>query len=138
MIISKLLTKFFFATAAIFILSGCATVSQGTTQTINIMTTANKRTKARVTFSKDTIPVLLPQAVSVKKSSKDLIITVEESECVLPSTIAVDSHLTPWFWGNMFLSLSGFLGSTTDSASGAMWEYDNNILVGVARKDDCK
>ncbi|HAW33157.1 MAG TPA: hypothetical protein DCX19_00690 [Alphaproteobacteria bacterium] len=43
MIIRKLLTNFFFTTAAIFILSGCATISKGTTQTLKIMTTANRQ-----------------------------------------------------------------------------------------------
>lgn len=138
MICRELLSKALFTTVAIFFLSSCATVSKGTTQTLNIMTTANKRTKATVTSSNGAVSVLLPQAVSVRKSSKDLIITVEESECVPPLTIITASHITPWFWGNVFGGLSGFLSSTTDSASGAMWEYDDNILVNVAQKDGCK
>ena len=139
MIFCKLLPKQFFLTISVLLnLSGCATVSKGTTQALNIMTTSNKKTEAIVISSNGSIPVLLPQAVSVKKSSKNLIITVKESECVLPLTIIVASHTSPWFWGNVTWGLSGFLSSTTDSASGAAWEYDNNILVNVALKDDCK
>lgn len=118
------------------LLSGCSTIIEGSKQTVNISTGMDKQIRAVVTSSDGTMPVMLPQAVAVDKSSNDIVINIKDSGCVLPSTTIVKSHLNPWFWGNIIFG--GLLGSTTDSVSGAAWEYDNNILVNVALKDDCK
>ena len=32
----------------------------------------------------------------------------------------------------------GLLGSTTDFATGAAWEYDNTAVIYVNKKDTCK
>lgn len=128
--------KISFLILALTGLSGCATIVKGSTQTMNIATTSGKQANAVLTSSSGTIPVLLPQAVSVEKSSGDVVINVTESECILPSSTIVKARLNPWFWGNIIFG--GLLGSTTDSASGSAWEYDSNIMVNVASKDACK
>lgn len=119
----------------IMLLSGCSTIIEGSTQTVNISTGMDKQIHAVITSSGGTMPVILPQALAVNKSSNDLVINIKDGNCVLPSTTIVKSHLNPWFWGNIIFG--GLIGSTTDSASGAAWEYDNNILVNVALKDGC-
>lgn len=118
------------------LLSGCATIVAGSTQTVNMMTSSGKPANATVTSANGTFSVILPQAVTVKKTSESLIVNVTESDCVLPSTTMIVPRQQPWFWGNIVFG--GLIGSTTDSASGAMWEYDDNILVNVAQKDGCK
>lgn len=120
----------------IMLLSGCSTIIEGSTQTVNFSTGMDKQIHAVITSSGGTIPVILPQALAVNKSSNDLVINIKDGNCVLPSTTIVKSHLNPWFWGNIIFG--GLIGSTTDSASGAAWEYDNNILVNVALKDGCQ
>ncbi len=120
----------------IMLLSGCSTIIEGSTQTVNISTGMDKQIHAVITSSGGTMPVILPQALAVNKSSNDLVINIKDGNCVLPSTTIVKSHLNPWFWGNIIFG--GLIGSTTDSASGAAWEYDNNILVNVALKDGCQ
>lgn len=120
----------------IMLLSGCSTIIEGSTQTVNFSTGMDKQIHAVITSSGGTIPVILPQALAVNKSSNDLVINIKNGNCVLPSTTIVKSHLNPWFWGNIIFG--GLIGSTTDSASGAAWEYDNNILVNVALKDGCQ
>lgn len=122
--------------AGIMLLSGCATIVAGSTQTVNMMTSSGKPANATVTSANGTFSVILPQAVTVKKTSESLIVNVTESDCVLPSTTMIVPRQQPWFWGNIVFG--GLIGSTTDSASGAMWEYDDNILVNVAQKDGCK
>lgn len=120
----------------IMLLSGCSTIIEGSTQTVNFSTGMDKQIHAVITSSGGTMPVILPQALAVNKSSNDLVINIKDGNCVLPSTTIVKSHLNPWFWGNIIFG--GVIGSTTDSASGAAWEYDNNILVNVALKDGCQ
>lgn len=120
----------------IMLLSGCSTIIEGSTQTVNFSTGMDKQIHAVITSSGGTMPVILPQALAVNKSSNDLVINIKDGNCVLPSTTIVKSHLNPWFWGNIIFG--GLIGSTTDSASGAAWEYDNNILVNVALKDGCQ
>ena len=39
------------------------------------------------------------------------------------------------FLGNAF---NYFTGTSTDIPNGAMWTYDDNVVVPVYRKDDCK
>lgn len=127
--------KIVLSLTGIMLLSGCSTIIEGSTQTVNISTGMDKQIHAVITSSGGTMPVILPQALAVNKSSNDIVINIKDGNCVLPSTTIVKSHLNPWFWGNIIFG--GVIGSTTDSASGAAWEYDNNILVNVALKDGC-
>lgn len=130
------MNKIVLSLMGIMLLSGCSTIIEGSTQTVNISTGMDKQIHAVITSSNGTMPVILPQALAVNKSSNDLVINIKDGNCVLPSTTIVKSHLNPWFWGNIIFG--GVIGSTTDSASGAAWEYDNNILVNVALKDGCQ
>ena len=130
------MNKIVLSLMGIMLLSGCSTIIEGSTQTVNISTGMDKQIHAVITSSGGTMPVILPQALAVNKSSNDLVINIKDGNCVLPSTTIVKSHLNPWFWGNIIFG--GVIGSTTDSASGAAWEYDNNILVNVALKDGCQ
>ncbi len=129
------MNKIVLSLTGIMLLSGCSTIIEGSTQTVNFSTGMDKQIHAVITSSGGTMPVILPQALAVNKSSNDLVINIKDGNCVLPSTTIVKSHLNPWFWGNIIFG--GLIGSTTDSASGAAWEYDNNILVNVALKDGC-
>ena len=128
--------KIFFLLLALAGLSGCATIVKGSSQTMNISTSNGKQANVVVTGKNGTIPVLIPQALSVNTSSGDIVINVTEAECVLPSTTIVEPRLSSWFFGNIIFG--GLLGSTTDAATGSAWEYDSNIMVNVASKDDCK
>lgn len=128
--------KIFFLMLALASLSGCATIVSGPSQTMNISTSNGKQANVIVTGKNGTMPTLIPQAISVEKSSRDIVINISEAECILPSTTIVRSHLNPWFWGNFIFG--GLLGSTTDAATGAAWEYDSNIMVNVVSKDGCK
>lgn len=128
--------KIVLSLAEIMLLSGCATIVTGTTQTVNMMTSSGKPANATVTSANGTFSVILPQAISVKKSSEILVVNVTESDCVLPSTTMIVPRQQPWFWGNIVFG--GLIGSTTDSASGAAWEYDSNTLVNVVKKERCR
>ena len=78
----------------------------------------------------------IPQTIAVQKDSQDITITVKEGRCNKESVTTAKSRIQPWFWGNMITG--GILGSTTDSLTGAMWQYDNTIVVNVDEKTTCK
>lgn len=130
------MNKIILSLTGTLLVSGCATIVTGTTQTVNMMTSSGKSANATVTSANGTFPVILPQAVAVKKSSEILIVNVTESDCVLPSTTMIIPHQQPWFWGNIVFG--GLFGSTTDSASGAVWKYDSNTLVNVIENERCR
>ena len=92
------MNKIVLSLMGIMLLSGCSTIIEGSTQTVNFSTGMDKQIHAVITSSGGTMPVILPQALAVNKSSNDLVINIKDGNCVLPSTTIVKSHLNPWFW----------------------------------------
>lgn len=117
-------------------LSGCCSIFKGSDQTVNIATSNNKQVPAVVYTENGQQNVILPQAVSVSRSSSDMTINVKENKCVKESRTIVESKVQPAFWGNVISG--GLLGSATDAMTGSMWKYDDNITVVVDEKDVCK
>jgi len=117
------------------ILSGCASIIEGQSQNINITTSNNKNVDARI-FTKSGIQeIKLPHHMTVQKNSQDITIHVKDGTCNKESTTVVKSRLEPWFWGNLITG--GIVGSTTDSVTGAMWKYDETVIVHVDEKNSC-
>ena len=102
-------------------LSGCASIIKGGSQNIDITTNNGQSVNATI-FTKSGI--------------QETTITVKEGRCNKESVTTAKSRIQPWFWGNMITG--GILGSTTDSLTGAMWQYDNTIVVNVDEKTTCK
>ena len=117
-------------------MSGCASIIKGNNQNVNISTSNGKQAEAIVSTASGQQTVTLPTSVSVKTDNKDIVVTVKESNCNNSSTAVVPSRLHPWFWGNIITG--GLFGSTTDSVSGAMWRYDESVIVNVTEKEQCK
>lgn len=120
---------------SMFLLSSCATMFSGTTKNINMMTSNGDSVKADIVSRNGVQTVTLPSVVSIKKSNSDLSIQVKEDACHRASTHIADKHLDIFFMGNAF---NYFTGTTTDIPNGAMWTYDDNVVVPVYRKDGCK
>jgi outer membrane murein-binding lipoprotein Lpp len=101
--------------------SGCATVMNEDTQSINVRTSNN----SKITTSIDGRPVDIPASISVRRANKDLVIYTTAENCVRETRIgtSVDSV----FFVNMLSG--GSSGSTTDYASSNMWEYDSDVMV---------
>ena len=117
-------------------LSGCASIIKGGSQDIDITTNNGQSVNATI-FTKSGIQETnIPQTIAVQKDSQDITITVKEGRCNRESVTIAKSHIQPWFWGNMITG--GILGSATDSLTGAMWQYDNTIVVNVDEKTTCK
>ncbi len=118
------------------ILSGCASIVKGSRQTMFISTSTGKQADAIVTTPSGQLNVVLPQVIPVKNNQRDITINIKETRCNMSSSTIVFSQLHPWFWGNIISG--GFYGSTTDAITGAMWTYDESVVVNVTEKDSCK
>ncbi len=116
-------------------MTGCATIIEGTTQNVNFSTINGESVKATITSDNGTVHATLPESRSFKKSYNDISVTVKETKCIVPTTTVSKPKLNPWFFGNIITG--GVVGSTTDAISGAMWEYDENVMVNVDEKDSC-
>lgn len=117
------------------LLSGCATIVKSDHQSINFMTSNNQQVEAIISSANGQIPVTLPTALSVKNQKQDIIVNIKETQCTAPSTTIVPSKVHAWFWGNFIIG--GLFGSTTDSVTGSMWSYDDNVIVSVVDKKQC-
>ena len=111
--------------AMMFSLSACATIIDGDKQSIGINTSNGKR----VTVSVDGKSVQTPATVTVKRGKQDLRVTTNDKDCA--NSTPVNRSVKTLFFLNFFLT-SGLSSSTTDLASGAAWDYDNNVVVNCA------
>ncbi len=104
-----------FATLAIALLSGCATIITGSTQEMSFQSSLDEAT---VTIG-DRIIGKTPITVRLgNKTGQSVTFTKDGYE---PLTMQLSTELQPWFFGNVIIG--GLLGSTTNGASGAIHEY---------------
>ena len=82
--------------------------------------------------------VVIPSVVTVQRANQPITINVKDTKCIRPSTTIVSDKLSMWFFGDFFMSIFGLTGTTVDVTSGAMWNYDDNIVVPVYEKKSCK
>lgn len=107
-------------------LGGCATITQGTTQLVQI-NSAPQGANCRLTReSKLLTEVKTPQSVTVPRSVHNVNVA-----CRLPDgrkgNGVLATTLTPMVAGNILIG--GVIGAGVDAASGAMNEYPNAITV---------
>ena len=108
-------------TASIFLVTGCASITSSKEQSINVTTSNNK--PAEVTVDDKTITA--PGMVVVLRDGKDKVVKTTAEGC--DNTTLVKKNITPMFWGN--LVIGGLLGSTTDGATGKMWDYEESVEI---------
>lgn len=108
-------------TASVILTSGCATIINDETQSINVRTSNNTEIEAQVGGQQ----VTTPASVSVKRAKDDLVVQTSNEKCS-PST-SVESSVDDVFFINILSG--GVFGSTTDYSSEEMWEYDSDVVV---------
>jgi hypothetical protein len=101
--------------------SGCASIMDGTTQTVSFHSNPEGAT---VRVDGTTLGVT-PLAFQLKKSTYHQVNFSKDG--FKPLTLPLDSRLDGFFWGNIVLG--GAIGSTTDLANGAANEYSPNQFV---------
>jgi len=103
------------------VLSGCASIMTAEQSSINVTTSNNK--PAEVTIDDKT--VMAPGMVVVLRDGKDKVVRTKTEGC--DNTTVVEKSIAPVFWGNIIVG--GILGSTTDNATGKMWNYADSVEV---------
>lgn len=96
-------------------LSGCASIVAGTSQVISINSNVQG---ANVMINGGTVGVT-PFTGSIPRG-KDTTVTVSKAG-YQPQTITLSTKIEPIFFGNIIFG--GLIGSTTDLATGALFEY---------------
>lgn len=116
----------------------CASLIDGTTRTVNLTTTNpdyDRPIKVQIA-NKNTIQnIYVPGTTVVKASNSSLNITVKD-KCFRQTTITSSSRLNYWTLGNLITG--GVFGTTTDALTGALWTYDEGILIPVEENGTCK
>ena len=106
--------------------SGCATIIEGTTQSVSVNTTPAQGAQCTLINSQGTWYVNSPGSVTVHKTKTDLDIT-----CLKPGYgpghLVAKSHFSGTTAGNVIAG--GVVGIGVDAASGANFYYDNPIEV---------
>jgi hypothetical protein len=116
-------------------ISACASIVDGRTQNVTILPSRGEEVEATVMSDGGTQTIKMPQTISLRKDSKDIVVNVKRTNCVQESSTVSKSRLNPWFWGNIIFG--GLFGSTTDATLGGMWSYDDTVTVPVNEKDHC-
>jgi hypothetical protein len=96
------------------IVVGCATIASGTTQTI----TVNSNVDGAVVYLDGEQVGTTPFTGVVRKGKNALRV---EAEGFRGENVSLSKNLDPLFWGNILIG--GTLGSATDFATGAAYQY---------------
>ncbi len=122
----RLLIVLPFVSAMMF--SGCATLFDSK-QTISISSDSDKRMKAVLSYSDGSKSQFMTcrWTRTLKNKGKDLKIESNNNE-FQPLVVEKEFNLVTLFdiLGGLYL---GPLSTTTDAVSGAMWEYDEAVIV---------
>lgn len=101
-------------TALCVVFTGCATITQGSSQTLSITSNVEGAT----VYLDDQKIGVTPFQGSVKKGKK---VVRVEMDGYQTETVALFRKTDGWFWGNIVIG--GLGGSTTDGLTGAMYVY---------------
>lgn len=107
-----------------FFVSGCASITTSKSQLINVTTSNNE--PAEVTIDDKTITA--PGMILVLRDGNDKVAQTKTEGC--DNVTFVKKSVTPLFFGNIIFG--GFLGSTTDVATGKMWDYEDSVEISCA------
>lgn len=111
----------------LLLLSACATVTQGTTESITV---TSEPTAATCTLQRDGALIgavnPTPGSVTVSRSTRDITVRCER-QGVQPAVQTVSANFQAMTLGNILLG--GVVGIVIDAASGAMGDYPPNVHV---------
>jgi hypothetical protein len=117
-------------------LAACATITQGTTQSVLVST--GDVTGATCTLSSSrvsTVSVVTPGAVVINKGRDPVNVSCTK-DCYQPSLGVIDSKINPATAGNILLG--GVIGLAIDATTGATRQYDGTVTVTMAPIPGCK
>jgi uncharacterized protein YceK len=112
-------------------MSGCATVIEGTTQSVSVETTPAPGAQCALTNSQGTWFVSTPGSVTVHKTKTDLDVTCKK-DGYQPGHVVATAHFAKTTAGNVIAG--GVVGIGVDAISGANFYYDSPISVPLGEK----
>ena len=119
-----------FAVSSLFILTVCATVITGTTQSVGV---SSNPAGATATINPGGLTVATPAQVELKVN-RSYTVLVERDGYESGST-AVSSRISGWVWGN--LVIGGLIGLAIDFISGGAYKLTPETLsVDLVRKPE--
>lgn len=107
-------------------LSGCATIVEGTTQSVSVTTTPEDGAQCTLLNSQGTWYLTSPGSTTVHKTKTDLKVICDKPGFEQGRVVAV-SHFGAMTAGNVLAG--GVVGIGVDAASGANYHYDSPIVV---------
>ena len=126
---------------SMFLLSSCATILSSKTQNVSLVSEDGDNLNATVSTIKGTKKVSLPGTVALTRDERPITIKVDENACYQQSVTRVDPKtirtFNPWFFLNV-ITAGLPVGSITDYATGAMWKYEDPIVVQTNKKSSCR
>ncbi len=113
-------------------LSGCATIIDGTTQSVSVNTKPEEGAGCTLTNSQGTWYLTSPGSTIVHRTKTDLDVTCTKAG-YKPGHVVAVSHFTGKTAANLLLSPGP--GLVIDAASGANYKYDNPINVPLGERE---
>jgi hypothetical protein len=118
--------KFLFL-AFIPVISACASIIEGSTQTLNIVTAPSFPSNCTVKGEEFQTSFTAPGAVNVPKSVKPIEITCMPENGSAAGTAKVLSDVGAWGYGGAALGVG--VGAIVDAGTGAANKYPDNITI---------
>jgi hypothetical protein len=128
----KIINKITILLPAFILLSGCASIMEGSDQTINVNTTGCEQLgpmRCNVTNSEGSSVLTAPASVSVEKARGPLTISCASPDRSATGLRRIQSSYEAMNAGNILAG--GIIGIGVDAATGAMWKYPSSVNVGM-------
>jgi len=114
-----------------FLLNACASIVNGSSQDIELYTTPSVNASCSLDNERGEWTLAqTPGTVTVKRSSSPLNIQCENDE--YHGSLINKAEAESWTAGNILLG--GGIGAGIDAGTGAMFSYDNEIIVPLAKR----
>ena len=121
---------------ALGLLTGCATITKGTTQVISLDTPGAPGAQCILTSSSvGTKQVTTPVNISLPKGSDNITVRCNK-KCFQPGVGVISSNVEGMTAGNVILG--GVIGLGVDAATGAMNKYNSNNQILMTRIPGCR
>lgn len=120
--------------------SSCATLFSSSKQNVSIRPSSSDFSNGRavVINGSERYDVNLPTVIRVSRGRDILQVRVKETKCFKSTVAYNDSSLNYISLLNLLGGLFGLTSTSTDAATGAMWSYEDNMVVRVSKKDECR
>ncbi len=119
---------------AILAISGCSTMINGTSQSIALMSNDFENIDIKVQAVNQRVSNRLPANLPVYAGNAKAPITVTISQsCYEPTSVTLRKELADSYWLNVFNGIGFFV----DYATGAMWQYPEEVVVRVSKIGYC-